>query len=196
MSEALRSTIHDILAGDRDAIGWLYDTFAPELARRLGARFAGFGLDGHDLLHDTFVYVLAEEGRVLRRFLDQTSVDRCDEEALRRFLWNAACGIASNRRRSVLRHPAVAVDEHRDAVTEGGPERWSLARDALSKLAACLFRRSASYALYFQLRYVDGLTPAEVVASTGWSKKKTYKLKQTLDDALDRCVELLGLTPR
>ncbi len=190
MPESIPAQISRILAGDREAAGWLYDTFAPRLLRRLGQRFAAHGLDPQDLLQDTFLYVLGSDGRVLERFRARA----VDERDLEHLLWNAACGIASNRRRSVLRHPAAALDPRALPPTAGGEGR-AVARDALKRLGDCLFAGGERPYLYFQLRYLDGHTPAEIADITGWSRKATYKLKQTLDQALDRCVEELGIQP-
>ncbi len=183
--------IRSVLAGDRDALAWIYDTFAPGLMRRLGQRFQNsLGLEAEDLLHDTFVYVLRPEARVLERFLDRPGVPT--EASLSQFLWSAACGIASNRRRSLVRHPTTLLRDHQ-ATTEARDEEPVLARDALERLARCLLRRGDRSYLYFQLRFRSGLTPAEVAATTGWSKRATYKLKQLLDAALVKCLEELGL---
>ncbi len=197
MSDSILAAISRILAGDRDAVAWLYDTFAPRLLRRLGQRFGSIrGLDREDLLHDTFLYVLDHDGRVLERFVQRTADAEATEEALDRFLWSAACGIASNRRRSVLRHPAAPIDDQQEVASAGGGEGPAVARDVLERLGDCLFRRGERLYLYFQLRYLDGLRPAEIAQATGWSRKAAYKLKQSLDEALDRCVVKLGLAGR
>ncbi len=194
MPESILATISRILAGDRAAVAWLYDKFAPRLLRRLGLRFGTVrGLDAEDLLQDTFLYLLSHDDRVLERFRARHAEADPEEQDLERFLWSAACGIASNRRRSLLRHPATAIDD-RD-LTAGGSESPALARDALERLGDCLLRGSDRLHLYFQLRYLDGHKPAEIARLTGWSRRATYKLKQTLDAAVDACVEQLGLLP-
>jgi len=40
---------------------------------------------------------------------------------------------------------------------------------------------------------MDNLTPEEIAQSTGWSRKATYKLKQTLNSEVQTCAEALGL---
>ncbi len=194
MSEWIRRQVERAAQGESAAIGWFYQRFAPPLLRRLGARFAYLQAhDPEDLLHDTFLYVLSRENLVLRRFLDQTPPDASTEAALERFLWSAACGVTSNRLRSARHHPSDQLDAQRqlDAIRSG--EGQVLARDTLERLQSCLAERGQAHYLYFQLRYLDGLTPAEIVRATGWSRKKTYKLKQTLDEALKRCIERLEL---
>ncbi len=206
MSQWMQHQVRRAARGDSSAITWLYQTFAPRLLRRLRARFGAVpALDPEDLLQDTFLYTLRHEGRALERFLTRIRATETDEEgprepssddatsALDGFLWSAACGVASNRRRSALRHPAAPLESVRQTETAQDDEGSALARDALERLAACLANRGDALQLYFQFRYVDGLTPAEIVHATGWSRKKTYKLKQSLDEALERCMTLLGL---
>lgn len=193
--QGIREEVGRAADGESAAISRLYEAFAPALLRRLRARFGNQpGLDPEDLLQDTFLYALSRDGHPLRRFLRQPRRASSAAEALHHFLWNAACGVASNRRRSVLRHPTAALDTTPERTMAHGGEAPALARDALTRLAACVAESGDAHQLYFQLRYVDGLTPAEVVHATGWSRKKTYKLKQRLDDALDHCLEQLGLT--
>ncbi len=192
MPESILARISRILAGDRAAVAWLYDTFAPRLLRRLGLRFSGLrGLDPEDLLQDTFFYILKQDGRVLERFHGRHAGSEPQERELEHFLWSAACGIASNRRRSLLRHPFAGLDRHKPLV--GGGESAAIARDALERLADCLLKSGDRLELYFQLRFRDGHKPAEIAKITGWSRGATYKLKQALDAALDRCVEALEL---
>lgn len=193
MPESIPAAIAKVLAGDRGAVAWLYDTFAPGLLRRLGARFGSLrGLDGDDLLQDTFLYLLGHDGRALERFLERSAGNEVTAEDLARFLWSAACGIVSNRRRSLRRHPEAAFDEAWQLPAAGGESR-SIARDVLERLAACLSRNGDRTYLYYQLRYLDGYSPAEIAAIAGWSRRATYKLKQALDEALDRCLEALEL---
>ncbi len=193
MPEAnVRTQIDQALVGDADAIGWLYDQFAPALLRKLERRFGAVpGLDPADLLHDTFVYLLGHDGRVLKRFLARSA--EATRAAFAQFLWSAACGIASNRRRSQARHPTESLDARQRPLATGGDEEATTARDVLARLARCLLRRGDRSYLYYQLRYRDGLTPTEVARATGWSQRATYKLKQALDRAVDRCLEEMGL---
>lgn len=189
---SIRAEIERILEGDREAIAWLYDAYAPRLLRRLGQRFGeGLGVDAGDLLHDTFVYLLNHHGRVLRRYRDTS--EELTEASLGRFLWSCACGIASNRRRSVVRHPASDFDDHQEHPSAPQVEGPAIARDLLERLARCVWGQGDRAYLYFQLRYRGGLTPSEVAAATGWSQRSTYKQKQRLDRALELCLEKLGL---
>ncbi len=195
MSESILPSVVRILAGDRAAVAWLYDTFAPRLLRRLELRFGAFrGLDSEDLLQDTFIYVLNHDSRVLERFRARHSDGEPGEQDLEHFLWSAACGIASNRQRSLRRRPFAALGE-REPTPDAGGENPALARDALKRLGACLFRNSDRVHLYFQLRYLDGHKPAEISRITGWSMRATYRLKQALDTALEGCAEELELSP-
>ncbi len=194
MADSILASVSRILAGDRAAVAWLYDTFAPRLLRRLGLRFGTAGLDAEDLLQDTFIYLLSHGGRVLERFRARHQGAEPEEQDMEHFLWSAACGIASNRRRSLRRRPADSLGE-RELAPDAGGENPALARDALARLGACLFRSGDRLHLYFQLRYLDGHKPAEIAQLTGWSMRVTYKLKQSLDAALESCVEELELAP-
>ncbi len=194
MPDSILASISRILAGDRAAVAWLYDTFAPRLLRRLRLRFGAVrGLDSEDLLQDTFIYLLSHDGRPLERFRARHKDADPEKQELEHFLWSAACGIASNRRRSLRRRPAASLDD-RQIASETGGENPALARDALERLGACLFRSGERLHLYFQLRYLDGHKPAEIAQLTGWSMRATYKLKQSLDTALEGCVEELELS--
>lgn len=194
MPESVQGEISSILAGDREAAAWLFDTFSPRLLRRLGQRFGSIrGLDREDLLQDTFLHLLAENGRVLARFLARTEGEDASAEALEQFLWSTACGIASNRRRSVLRHPTASMAGHEEFFPFRGEEGRSLARDALERLANCILQINTRLCLYFQLRFLEGLKPSEIAQATGWSRKATYKLKKHLEGALETCLTALGI---
>lgn len=194
MSEWTRRQVERAARGESAAISWFYQRFAPPLLRRLGARFAYLrAIDPEDLLHDTFIYLLGHEGRALHRFISQTPLSALTDHAIEQFLWSAACGVTSNRLRTQRRYTADLLLPDRPAQAIRSSEGSTLARDALARLAACLAERGEDHYLYFQFRYLHGLTPAEIVTATGWSRKKTYKLKQTLDEALENCLERLGL---
>lgn len=194
MPESTPAQISRILAGDREAVAWLYDGFAPRLLRRLSLRFGSFrGLDPEDLLQDTFLYVLGRDGRVLRPFLDRDPGNEPEESDLDHFLWSAACGIASNRWRSILRHPAAPIEGREELRPTPGIEDGAVARDVLERLGDCLLKSGDRHYLYFQLRYLDGHKTAEIAEITGWSRRMTYKLKQAPDEALDLCARQLGI---
>ncbi|MEO0423590.1 MAG: hypothetical protein AAF184_14730 [Pseudomonadota bacterium] len=195
MADTLGDQIARIVDGDRKAIAWLYDTFAPVLFRRLRARY-GFpgGLDAQELLHDAFVFFLQHDARVLTQFLERTDGDERTHDALARHLWDLACGVASNRRRERTRRPEVALIDA-DAIGDNGdPAEYSLKEDMLLRLDDCLRQRNPRVYLYFTLRYLDGLSPEQIAESTGWSRKATYKLRQALNDAVSECAEQLHLS--
>ena len=193
MSAALHDQIRRVVNGDRDAAAWLYDTFAPRLYRRLNARYGPSGLDAEELLHDAYVVFLQHDGRVLKRMLERHDTTLLDEQAVHTFLWDQACGVASNRRRSQRRAgPANAAQL--DAVPDDRSSRRTLSADLLERLDQCLARKNARVYLYFKLRYVDGLTPDEIARATGWSKKATYKLRQAFNAALADCAARLEIS--
>jgi RNA polymerase sigma factor (sigma-70 family) len=184
-----------ILAGQQNAAAWLYDTFAARLYRRLKLRY-GYpgGLDADDLLQDAFVLYFRGNGKALQRFLDRVPEAEQTVERLERFLWDQACGLATNRLRSAARRKVVAIDEYRSTASAVDPEQAVAARDAMTQLANCIEQSSERTFLYFKLRYLDGLSPEEITTVTGWSRKSTYKRKQLLNQALERCAKLLGIS--
>lgn len=193
MSEALRDQIQRVVDGDSDATARLYDRFAPRLFRRLRARYGPSGLDPEELLHDAFVLFLQHDARVLRRLAERHDDTSLDEQTVHTYLWDQACGIASNRRRSQRRAGVVSVGGS-DLVADDTDSRRTLTADLLERLDDCLSRKSPRVYLYFKLRFVDGLSPDEVAQATGWSKKATYKLRQRFNDALSDCASRLGLS--
>ena len=191
MHEQLRS----VLAGDRGAAAWLFDTFADVLFRRLRHRY-GYpgGLDADDLVQDTFVLLFQNDQRVLRRFIERFAPGAPEPADFERYLWDLACGVASNRRRSAVRRKVVPLFEReRDLVDPSTAEHAAIERDTLRQLEDCLRGRNQRVYLYHCLRYRDGLMPSEIVKVTGWSQKATYKLKQALTEAVRVCAERLGL---
>lgn len=197
MSDHVQEKLRGVLAGEHDSVAWLYDTFAPGLFRRLSQRY-GYpgGLDPDDVLQDTFLLLLRHQRRALRRFVEREGLETVDQPRLARYLWNLACGVASNRRRRVARRTVVPLFEDEEIVEEATAERQTVERDQLERLDACLRQRSSRIYLYYLLRHRDGLLPEAIARATGWSMKATYKLKQTLDRAVALCAEQLGLDPR
>lgn len=193
-AEGVTRLVEDVIAGDREARGRFYDRFAPRLYRRLRGRYGGpRGLDADDLLQDAFLSFFQHDARVLAAFLDRVPADERSESRLEACLWDVACGVASNRRRSRRRSREVPRAEL-DAVSSlPDPERVGVAQDTLRRLVACLRSAGGRVHLYYKLRFADGLSPREVSDVTGWSTKATYKLKDTLNLAVRRCARRLHL---
>jgi len=184
-----------VVEGEREAAAWLYDTFAPRLYRRLRQRYGqSGGAEPEDLLQDSFVFYFQNGCKVLRDFLERTPREGRTAATLERHLWDLACGLAANRRRSAWGRKVVLLDDFRAASPEAGSERSLLARDSLSRLDACLKGAKGRVYLYYKLRYFDGLSPEEISQTAGWSRKASYKLKESLNEAVRRCAELLGLS--
>jgi DNA-directed RNA polymerase specialized sigma24 family protein len=183
-----------VVEGDEDARGWLHVTFAPRLARRLRARYGRHpGFDVDEVLQDAFVSFYEHAPRTMSRFLSEVPVEDRSESRLDAYLWDVACGVASNRLRSLRRAGSLRLVPAEGAVDPQDEERRSLARDVLEKLTGCLKLAGSRPFLYYKLRFVDGFTPEEIALVTGWSRKATYKLRTTLDEAIDRCARRLGL---
>lgn len=189
--------LHMLLAGNRRAAAWLYDTFAPSLYRRLRLRYGHVeGLDANDVLHDSYLLFLQRDAKVIRDFLDRVEPEMQTEARLESYLWDLACGVASNRRRSAAalpRHQSLDSVTDRELFEDHGQEGLLLDRDALARLDSCLQGRGSRLYLYFKLRFRDGYTPDEIVKMTGWSQKTTYKLRQDLNEAVRSCAEVLGI---
>lgn len=194
----VRSSTHArvrrLLAGDERAAAWLWDRFADQLLRRLARRYGHLrGLEPEDLLQEAFAFYFQNDGKVLRDFLDRVPEGPAAERALLRHLWDLACGLATNQRRSAWERRAVAVEEVRGESPGAGAERKALARDMLGRLEKCLADGNRRVYLYFVMRFRDGRTPEEISTMTGWSRKATYKLRQALNQAVEACAEDLEL---
>lgn len=190
----LERRLRGIAAGRQPDAAWLYDALAARLYRRLKQRY-GYpgGLEVDDLLHDTFVLVLRGRARHLIAFLERTPRVQLTLTALERYLWDQACGLASNRRRAAGFRKLVPLEEVGEPVEPSDEERRAIHADALARLVDCLRGKGQRMFLYFTFRYSDGLTPEEVSKVTGWSMKATYKLRQTLNMAVQECAERLGI---
>jgi DNA-directed RNA polymerase specialized sigma24 family protein len=191
-----RELAERLAAGDREAVAWLYDHAAPDLYRRLSRRY-GYpgGPDAADLLQDTFLLCLRDEARLLRNFIDGQPAGSPALPSLQRYLWDLACGVAANVRRSVWSRRVQALPETAPLADKTEVERSAVTRQALQRIDGCLRQQGERTYLYFKLRYVDGLAPEEIAVGTGWSKKATYKLRQSLNEAVERCLDRLGLRP-
>jgi len=185
-----------LAAGDPQAVAWLYDSVAPDLYRRLRRRY-GYpgGSDAADVLQETFLLCLRDQARLLRGVAASLPPGAPVLPALQRYLWDLACGVAANARRSVWSRRVLREPQPAAAAEEPSAERSAISREALQRLDGCLQRQGERLYLYFKLRYADGLTPEEIAAGTGWSRKTTYKLRQSLNEAVERCLDRLGLRP-
>lgn len=190
MTHEVEDKLQGILEDDSESAAWLYDSFAPRLARRLGRRYPDLANELEDLVHDVFLLFLRPEGDLVEGFLQRHPATH---GALERRLWDLACGLASNRRRSSRRRKVVPLDDRDRADPDPGTERWTIDRDQLVRLDACLRQANPRVYLYFKLRYRDGLSPEEIAEATGWSRKATYKLKQALNREVETCAGALGL---
>ncbi len=194
MGQGLTDRLRELMESDPAAAAWLYDTFAPRLYRRLRQRYGYLeDPDVEDLLHDTFVLSFKNGFRVFERFLDGMPLRAATEEALERRLWNLACGLAANLRRSASVRRVVSIRDQERLSPDPDAESAAMDRELLDRLNSCLAASSDRLYLYFKLRYHDGLTPQEVSQTTGWSQKATYKLKQRLDKAIQRCAQQLEI---
>jgi len=186
--------IEQVAGGDDEGRRWLHETFAPRLSRRLRSRYARHrALDVEEILQDTFLFFYQHAPGTFARFLEDVPVEERSEARLDGYLWDLACGIASNRLRSARRRPVIAPVAVESTVDPIDAERQTLDRDVLTRLVSCLKRAGSRSFLYYKLRFVDGFTPEEISRATGWSRKTTYKLRLVLVEAIDKCARRLGL---
>ena len=130
MNDDTHEMIERLLAGDRAAAAWLYDTFSADLFRRLRQRYAyAGGPDAEDLLQEAYAFYFQRDGKVLRDFLERVSPGAGAREALERHLWDLACGVASNHRRSAWLRRVLPMAEIRGEAPSVGAERSAVARD-------------------------------------------------------------------
>src|SRR5262245_31685926 len=194
MHESLESRLQRVVAGDKDAKMWLYDTFAGGRHRELSSRYGMHGYNPEDLLHDAFVFYFQHDCRVITAFLERNSGRTITEESVERYLWDLAGGVVANERRARRKDSLRALETSSLVSDAPGPERSALSRDLLAQLADCIQENGRRVYLYSRMRYVDGLEPEEIAAATGWSTKATYKLKTKLNETLAHCAERLGLS--
>jgi len=196
MPEDVSDHLRRIASGDADASAWLYDAFAGRLHRRLRFRYSALGLDPDELLHDAYLFFLQHDARVLTAFLDRVPEEERTPARLETHLWDLACGVASNHLRSRRARPGARVSLGDDAeATSPDPEEASIHRDLWGRFERCLRARGARLHLYYKLRFVEGLTPEEIVSVTGWSSKATYKLRTALIEGARECARRVGLVP-
>ncbi len=190
----LSARLSRLAQGDSEGAAWIYDQFAAELFARLKRRYGYLGeAEMEDLLQDTFLLALRGQGRLLTSWSEAQDPAAVTPVGLSRYLWDLACGLASNRRRAASLRRVVSFPSGEELADAPQAEQIVVDRDTLTRLLACLRGSGTRMFLYFTLRYRDGLSPEDVAAATGWSKKATYKLRQTLNAALTRCREQLGL---
>jgi DNA-directed RNA polymerase specialized sigma24 family protein len=178
--------------GREDGAAWLYDTFSGRLFRRLGQRYRHLTeADREDVVQETFVAVLRQERRLLRSLLDRIAAPLTETD-LERFLWDQACGVASNRRKSSWRR-LVPFVEGVDLPGEGRGEQEQIDRDLLRQLDSCIQSGDVRAYLYYKLRYREGLAPEEIARMAGWTRRTTYRMRQTLEEVVKRCAGKLGI---
>jgi RNA polymerase sigma factor (sigma-70 family) len=174
---------------------WLYQTFHLRIFRRLGQRYPHLSIaDREDVVQETFILVLRQEARLLGRFLEQAP-SPLPATAVERFLWDHACGMASNRRKSSWRRLIPFPQGFEPAAGRRG-EDTAIDRDLLRQLDSCIRANDPRAHLYYKLRYRDGLSPQEIARVIGWSQRTTYRLGQTLKDVLRHCADKLGVAGR
>lgn len=183
--------LRSILAG-KDGPAWLYDTFAGRLFRRLGQRYRHLtAADREDVVQETFIAVLRQERRLLHSLLDRVAAPLAETD-LERLLWDQACGVASNHRKSSWRR-LLPFAEGVDLPGEGRAEQEQIDRDLLRQLDSCIQTGDVRAYLYYKLRHREGLAPEEISRMAGWTRRTTYRMRQTLEEVVRRCAEKLGI---
>ena len=195
-STDIAARIEGIASGDPVDRAWLYDTFAPVLERRIRGRYGGDpNLDPQGLLHDLFVWCFRDDAAVLQLFLQRNPGALQSESRLRGYLWGLISGLVSNHRRSSRRAPELSSLDQAPMPhpAPGDPEQQQAERDAALRLLDCVQGAGSRLYAYLALRFVEGLTPDEIAQVMGWEKSRTYGMRASLNNAVKRCVEKLGL---
>ena len=135
---AVRNRLEALRKGDSSEAEWLYETFGPLLYRRLRLRYSRVGLDAEDLLQDAFIFFFQRQAAILGRYLEKFPAEDQNLLTLERFLWDQACGIASNRLLADKRRRSVPMGEDINWIPEDSGEAASLAKDTLERLDKCL----------------------------------------------------------
>ena len=194
-NDSVHELVNQVVRGDAQGAAWLFDTFAERLFRRLRARYEyPGGIDADDLLQDAFVFYLQNDAKVLRDFLSRVPERQQTQDRLERHLWDLACGVASNRRRSLKRKKDEPLpDDQWLDDPRASPDSELTSRQELEALNGCVEGSGSRIFLYYKLRFFDGHSPSEIAEMTDWSMKTTYRLRQRLNDALHACAEKLGI---
>ena len=184
-----------VVRGDPEATAWLYDQFSSKLFRRLRSRYQyPGGIDAEDLLQDAFVFYLQRDAKVIQDFLERVPESAQTATRLERHLWDLACGLASNRRRSLKRKKDEPLPDDQWLDDPSAQQDEDLiGKQELRLLDDCLKGSGPKVYLYYTLRYFDGHTPAEIAEITGWTMKSTYRQRQKLNEALRKCAQELDL---
>jgi DNA-directed RNA polymerase specialized sigma24 family protein len=191
--------LRQIAVGDPTAKAWLYDTYASGLQRKLSFRYGVHALDPEELLQDAFVAFYQHDGRVLLNFLDRHPPAEQTVEQLRVYLWDLACGVASNQlrdRRTRRRNLPESDRDLGDVGVGSDAEDRHIARDQMRRFVDCIAEKGAQIQLYFALRFVDGLTAEEISRVTGWPIAQVYRLRVRLGAAADECATRLQMDLR
>lgn len=194
MSGTVEQRLRRIIAGDREAALWLYDTFAPRLFRRLDRRYARpAGLDPNDLLRDAFVFFLQNDARVLATFLRRHAGREHSAAVLERYLWAQACSVVQVHPRLRSSRETTPISELEEAPGSPAPGHDLLSAAQRQRLDRCLHYADAQLYLDYKLRYSDGLSGEQAAKVAGWSVEEAAARHEALRATALRCVERLGI---
>ena len=184
----LRHRLEGVIAGDAGSCQWLYQEFAGRILRRLRQRYKhSVDLEPEDLLHEVFLFYFRRADRIFRRFLDRKHDPHPTIATFERYLWDQACGVAANYRRSARNGPLL-VELTRDHCDPAATERRIVDCDRCRVIGRALQAGDSQVYLYFKLRFVEGLSPSEIGAVTGWNRPVIYNLRLRLVRTVQRLV--------
>lgn len=183
--------LQKILGGYPGAADWLYEQYSDDLLRRLTGRYGLLYGEPEDLLQDAFLFYFQNDFKVLRDFAARVPAEAQTHARLGTALWDLACGLVANRRRASRNRDKVFDPtqnaEELESVDEGF-ERRTVLRDELRHLDSRLRSENPSLSIYCRMRFEEGYSPTEIARITGWPPRMTYKLRQSLNQALSSFV--------
>jgi len=176
-------------AGHPKARAWLVETCYGYVLKRVTKRYGRY-LDPEDVTQQVFLCLLKPEATVLKKYLLVTPVAQQREATLRRYLWDQACGVASNLRRGRSRRrdfPVAREEYERREDPRVRVEEEIVNRDLLKRCFRWV-RENGGHrdVTYLNLRYRLGYRPIEIAGATGWSLDETYRRREKLCRVLKR----------
>ncbi|ANM29624.1 hypothetical protein ABI59_08600 [Acidobacteria bacterium Mor1] len=185
--QSIAEQVHAAVIGDSEARDWMYREFHSALHRRLAGRYGRWKrLEIDDLVQDLFVLLFQNDAQALRRFVEGVPSKDQTSGRLAGYLWDAACGIMANRRRSYERAPQFE-EATPDVATAEDLETRAHGRALIARLETELRRSETRVYLYYRLRCVEGLTPREISHVTGWTREETYALRGKFREFVQAC---------
>jgi RNA polymerase sigma-70 factor (ECF subfamily) len=163
-------------AGSADAIGILYERYAPQLRRYIAARL-GDPLLAEDVCNDVFVKVIEGLGRYEDRGWPFSA-----------WLYRIAYARTMDVLRQARRRPAVSLDESTPPSLEA-PDEAVIARLAYGEIQGVMGALTTDQRIVLRLRFDEDRSLAEVAESLG---RTVGSIKALQHRGLSRLAEILA----